>query len=372
MTTTEPTRADSRLSGTNPIVTRLLAKYLWSSPAPGQTMAETVARQKRSYLRATMIVRAYYVVSVYWVVSVIGNWPGFLRAKAVDPLWPAHWWFHHVSIITGVNIIFCAYLFTSLIVMLVPQQRWARILYAIALLQYMAFINTPDKVNHDLHGWLFVSIIFIFLPRGPWNERRRIADRQFFLMVFWAATLVVLFFYTLTGFWKIHDGLTGFVQGRINGFDLSGFSYIVGNRLLQTNQDTLLGVFFTRNALPGWFLFTGTMYLETSSVIVAFRPRLYRLWGLALIFFHVGTYVAMGFTFPENIPLVGLLLVCSPLAPDTIAFKETVLDLPVVHVVSGRIAALRNRRPSPGEPAETDDPTEEATSEPTGEAAAAP
>lgn len=358
MTDTETTPHRSRVPQTKPVLTRFLARWLWSPAEPDQTMSETVARQRRAYQRAILLVRAFYVVSVYWVIGVIGQWPGYLRAKTVDPLWPAHWWFHHVSIITGVNIIMCGYLFTSLIVMFVPQQRWARFAYALALLQFMAFVNTPDKVNHNLHGWLFASIIFVFLPRGPWNERRRVADRQLFLMVFWAATFVVLFFYTLTGLWKLHDGLTGVLQGRINGFDLSGFSYIVGNRLLQTNQVTLLGVFFTRNALPGWFLFTGTMYLESSSVVVAFRPKLHRLWGLALIFFHVGTYVAMGFTFPENIVLVGLLLVCSPFAPETIDVKATFLDLPLVRFASRRVLAIKHRPPPPRDRSEGETETE--------------
>jgi hypothetical protein len=332
---------------TRPIATQLLARWLWSSPEPDQTAAEIVARQKRSYQRATLIVRAFYVISAYWAVTAIAQWPGYRRTTSADPLWPAHWWLQHVSLHTGVDLIFGAYLMTSLIVMVVPQQRWTRIAYAVALLQYMAFINTPDKVNHDLHGWLFVSIILVFLPRGPWIDERRIGDRQFFLTVFWVATLVVLFFYTLTGFWKLDDGLTALRAGRINGFNISGFSYIVGQRLLQTNQESVLGDFFTRNALPGWLLFTGTMYLESSSVIVAFRPRLYRLWGLALILFHVGTFLAMGFTFPANIVLVGLLLVCSPFAPDTISVKDTVLDLPLLHFAARRLQAWRSpRRPA--------------------------
>lgn len=332
---------------TRPVVTQFFAKWLWSS-GPTPTLRESVARQQRSYNRATLIVRVYYAVSVYWVLSATGGWEGYLHSQSADPLWPTRWWFDHVSIHTGIDIIFCAYIATSMIAALVPERRLARILYSFALLQYMAFVNTPDKVNHDLHGWLFVSIVLVFLPRGPWNERRRIADRQYFLTVVWAATLVLLFFYSLTGFWKVHDASSAFVHGHINGFDLSGFSYIVGQRLLATNTNAVLGVFFSKHALPGWALFMGTMYLEAGSVMVAFRPRLHRLWGLGLIFFHFGTQLAMGFTFPENVVLVGLLLVCSPFAPEGIDLKAAFLDLPLVHFASRRVEAVRRRGASQG------------------------
>jgi hypothetical protein len=86
------------------------------------------------------------------------------------------------------------------------------------------------------------------------------------------------------------------------------------------------------------------MYLETFSVIAAFRPRLHRLWGLGLIAFHFGTQLVMGFTFAPNIVLVGLLLVCSPFAPDRVKVKETVLDLPILYFISRRVADVRRRR----------------------------
>ena len=327
---------------TRPVVTRFLARWLWSS-TPDRSLAESIALQKRSYARAILIVRMYYVVSAYWVLAAVSLWPQYQQSKATDPLWPAHWWFEHVSLRTGVNLIFCAYLVASLVVVLLPQRRLARAAYALALLEYLAFVNTPDKINGDLQMWLFVAIILVLLPRGPWTEPRRVADRQYFLTVIWTATLVVLFFYSLSGAWKVHDAVFALAHGRNSGLNPSGFSFIVGQRILETNQNTVLGLFFTRNELPGWALFVGTMYLESASVIIAFRPRLHRVWGVALILFHLGTQLVMGFTFPQNIVLVGLLLVCSPFAPDRIDFKAAFLDLPVVHFIARRLTALHRQ-----------------------------
>jgi hypothetical protein len=327
---------------TRSVVTRFLAKRLGSS-GHISTMAESVACQRRAFGRATVVIRVYYALGVYFAVQSIARWPGYAGLETADPLWPAHWWFDRVGVRAGVNIIFSLYLVAAVLVMLLPERRWARATYAFALLQYMALLNSFDKVNHNLHSWLFVSIVLILLPRGPWNGQHRVADRQYFLTVVWTALLFVLFFYTLSGVWKIHDAVTGVIDGRINGLNFSGFSYIVANRLLVTNQGTVLGPFFVNNEIPGWALFVGTMYLEASSVIIAFRPRLHRLWGLGLIAFHVGTQLAMGFTFPENIVLVGLFLVFSPWTPDRIGVRDALLDLPLVHFTSRRLGYLRRR-----------------------------
>jgi hypothetical protein len=93
----------------------------------------------------------------------------------------------------------------------------------------------------------------------------------------------------------------------------------------------------------GWVLFVGTMYLEASSLLIACRPRLHRLWGLALIGFHLGTQVAMGFTFRANVILLGLLLVCSPGAPERVSVRDAVLDLPGVRFLARRRGDGRRR-----------------------------
>jgi hypothetical protein len=331
--------------GTRPVVTRFLSRHLWSGTKPA-TLGEPVTRQRASYDRATVIVRVFYALSVFWVVSAINGWPAYARLTHARPLWPARWWFDWFSVRTSVDIIFVVYIAAAVLVMVIPRFRLARLLYAIALLEYMAFVNGFDKVNHSMHAWLFVSFVLVLLPSGRW-ERRRVADRQVFLNVVWIATLVVLLFYTLTGFWKIYTATKALASGGTSGFGFSGFSYIVGERIIQTNQDTVLGHYFTYHELPGWFLYVGTMYLETFSIIAAFRPRLHRIWGVALIAFHFGTQLAMGFTFGPNIVLVALLLVCSPFAPSRVKLKEAVLDLPGLYFLSRRVADLRQRRQRP-------------------------
>ena len=179
------------------------------------------------------------------------------------------------------------------------------------LLQWMALINGFGKVNHDLHGWLF---------RG---ERRLRSSCPTTAMAshppasasattsspsFGAAQLFVLFFYTLSGLWKLVYAVEGLFGPEMSSFEVEGFSYILADRISNFSQETVVGSFVVRHSWLGWMLFNGTMYLEGASLLIAFRPRLHRIWGLGLILFHAGTQLAMGFTF---LPTISLVVLCS-------------------------------------------------------------
>jgi len=328
---------------------------MWS--APRRTPGEFVAFQRRAYERAMVILRVFYGISVVWALDATSSSAlEYSRLERAKPLWPARVWFDHVSVHNGVGIIFGGYVVASILALVLPEQRLARFAYSFMLLQYMAFVNSFGKINHSMHAWLFTSAIFILLPSGRWRQRATLATRRYFLTVVWCAQLVVLFTYSMTGIWKVVIALRDTATGHVSGFNFSGFSYIVAARLEGVSSETVLGNFFVRHELIGWALFVGTMIVETTSIIVAFRPRLHRAWGVLLIIFHVGTNLVLGFTFTQNIVLVTLILVCSPLAPEHIDFKEALLDLPGVHFVARRVAGTRAKRPPATDGDEAGDP----------------
>lgn len=311
-----------------PTLTRFLRRHLWSGPL--RTPAETVAFGGRAYATACTLVRAFYVVSFLWVVESMTKWADLLDLQVVDELWPARW-IDQAGAHSGIKLVLVGYLVSGLAVLVWPERRIARFAYALFLLQYMAIVNSPTKINHSLHAWLYVSWIFIALPDGHWRERTRLAERFRLLYVFAVAQFAVLFAYTLTGLWKVWEGSLALVHHQTSGFDPSGFSYIIAERLLATDANTIAGPFFVQHELPGWALFVGTMYLESASVVVAFRPRLHKVWGIGLIGFHLGTLIVMGFTFNQNIVLLGLLFILSPFQPERFEWRQVILDLPGIH-----------------------------------------
>ena len=288
--------------------------------------------------------RAFYAASLLWITRSMSGWPGLLQVDAADPQWPARW-LDAVGLERGIPLILIGYVLAGIVVAILPQWRPARLAYFLLLLQYMALENGFGKINHGLHAWLFVSGLLVLLPSRRWPSRRSIAERHYFLSVFVACQLMVLFFYTLTGLWKVFYNVEALINpAHTSSLHFSGFSRILASRILETNQDTLLGEIVVRNEIVGWALFNATMYLEGASVLIAFRPRLHRPWGFGLILVHMGTQLTMGFTFPENILLVGLLLVCSPIAPDRMSINEAVLDLPGIHLLSRRWKRLAAAR----------------------------
>jgi len=313
--------------------------------SPDRGLAETVRFQRRAYERAVMVVRAFYVVSLTWTVMSMGSWPTLLNVDRLYPKWPL-FWVDGADPGRSIGLILFCFGISSLVVAIAPQFRVFRLFYALSLLEYMAVINGFGKVNHNLHGWLFVSLVLVFLPTGRWTGENRVTSRQPFLNTFWVAQVMVLFFYFLTGLWKLAYGVHDLSTPRLSAFQLPSFSLLVASRLLETSQQTIMGEWLIRHEAIGWMLFNGTMYLEIGALIVAFRPRLHQVWGAGLILFHLGTQLAMGFTFLQNVALVGLLFICSPVAPERFDPVAAVLDLPGIHIVSGWIRRRRGRSAS--------------------------
>jgi hypothetical protein len=320
---------------------RAMTQRLWSSPV--RDLRSVVAFQARSYARGTWLVRAFYAGGIVLLAMQMGQWDAYLDLTEASPQWPAGW-MSRIDLQTAIRLLLVGYLLATLWAAIAPEWRLARLASFLMLLQFVAFINGFGKINHGYHSWLWVSAVFVFLPDRRWIGRTRVAERHRFLTVIWSAQVVVLFFYSLTGGWKVYWAVRDlFAPDRMSSFELDGFSYIVGERILATNQETVLGELLVQNPAVGWSLFVGTMYLEAASLLIAFRPRLHRVWGLGLIGFHIGTQLAMGFTFTRNILLVGLLFLCSPYAPEEVSVRAAMLDLPGVHVWVRRRARRRMR-----------------------------
>ena len=185
----------------------------------------------------------------------------------------------------------------------------------------------------------------VLLPgaRTAWSAEATERQRRAYRHVIVLAQGVLLFFYTLTGLWKLDEAVGALVGPGVSAFQVDGFSYLVADNLLQTGRTTLLGDLLVAHPLLGWALFNGTMYLEATSLIVLFRPRLHRAWGIGLILFHLGTNAAMGIFFAANVVLLGLLLLGSPTAPDRVDLKATILDLPGIHLLARLRARARGR-----------------------------
>lgn len=332
-------------------VERWAVGRLWSSPYDNPWRA--ITSQIRNHDRAVLLVRVFYACGVFLTIHSMPDWPALLEVEGLLSPWPSTW-IPRDSVQAAVPWLLGGHLAASLVVAAVPWWRPARIAYFLGLMQYVSLISGFGGVSHNNHVWLWLSGIFILLPNRRWAGRTSVADRRYFLGVFWLGQLMVLLFYALTGFWKIVFGLHGVITERASSFGIDGFSLMVAEQQLRANQDPLLGQFFVDSHVIGWAMFSGTVYIEAAALAVAFRPRLHRAWGILLIAVHIGIELAMGFTFLPNVLALGIVAVCSPLAPDHTRVSAAVLDLPGVYVArrwSSRFARQHPRaRPGAAAP----------------------
>ena len=143
----------------------------------------------------------------------MAEWPALVEIDGGAPPWPSAW-IPQDALPGLVPWLLGAFLVASVVVAAVPTWRVARVAYFVTLVQYVSLIGAFGGVSHDNHAWLWMSGILILLPDRRWTGRTTLQERRYFLNVVWLGQLMILFFYSLTGIWKIVFALHGAVTPR--------------------------------------------------------------------------------------------------------------------------------------------------------------
>jgi hypothetical protein len=318
-------------------------------------------RQRCALSNAVTLVRVFYVAMFFILLQQYPSWSGWLRlVTSLHPLWPV-WWIPRVGVRTGIAIVLFGSLLCCLAAAIVPERRASRILAAAGLLEFAAFFNSFGAVGNGLHASVWVAAIFILLPDGAADSlacSRRRAQR--YLRVFWAAQAAVLLFYSMSGSFKVAGIILQMGRGQIHALMPEALSRHIAQRLLESMPvgPQFIGPFFIDHPYAGWPMQLTALYLETCAFIVAFRPALHRVWGLGLILMQLGIYFTMSIMFSWQCLLLGLLLVCSPLAPPRLRLAKALRALPLFGDAWGWSRRLRLRDRRPRLPLEVDDEPE--------------
>jgi len=143
----------------------------------------------------------------------------------------------------------------------------------------------------------------------------------------------VLLLYTLSGINKVAGGIGDLFGGRPSWLAPDGLvRFIADGRSLAGWSPS---DFLIRHRWLTYGIQLGVLYVEGFSLLAAFRPRLLRLWGMALLGMHLTIEATMGISFSSSVIPLMLLVVGSPFAMRGGA-AQTVQDLPLF----GRPAAL--------------------------------
>jgi hypothetical protein len=223
-----------------------------------------------------------------------------------------------------------------------PGLRTARALFFVGHLLLVAVeYDLRGKIDHSEHTTVWVAFVFIFLP----SFRRAAEDdqvRRAFNRIMWTAGAAVLLTYTLAGINKVGAGIGDLLGGRPSWLAPDGLVYVIANA--RPAAGWFLSDFLIGHPWLTYGVQLGVLYLEGFALVVAFRPRLLRPWGLALLGMHLAIKASMGISFSNSIIPLMLFVVGSPFATQGGAIR-TLQDLPLFgRPATAILSRIRSRR----------------------------
>ena len=261
---------------------------------------------------------------------------------AIERLWPIQW-LGHLPFGTTEGVATCLVV-AGIVASLLWQSRTARVLVAIASLVVTAWFSSFGKVNHNDHMLLWTLAVLAAIPTAAMRTDATRRSQLDLLVGFARAQAVVLFFYFMAGLLKVLGGLVQWSLGEPNLFRLDAMPRQLAARLLQTDSDSLLGDWLIAHPAIATPLLWGAVYLEAGSLVIPFRPRLHRLWGVALLGLHLGIGLAMTIWFDANFLILVVLLVLSPWDRGSLS-RGWWGDLPGLFAIRRTIARFRGGVP---------------------------
>jgi hypothetical protein len=303
---------------------RLLRRVFSGSPIPG----DPFARVEMHFQRAKLLVRSYYLLSIYFAAATIPD----LHATALSAgdwllLWPVRW-LDPSSALAAADVFALVWLLSSLAAFSWPGSRTCRLISAAALVEVAALANSLGGINHAFHAWLWTGVLLVFLPKMAHCPTR--AARMAYLSVIAGCQTLLLAYYTMAGFQKFGAGGGAMWHGFAGNFSADSLLATVADRMLQTGTTPPLAHALLDNPWVAPLLFLPIIFIQVMAVLAAFRPRIQQAWGLAIIAFHVGTWLLMEILFVQHVALLALFLLASPFAPARFDPVATIGDIPVI------------------------------------------
>ena len=299
-----------------------------------------------SVAAAEWCVKLYYAASVYVAARLLSVADSaVMQVDNWDLLWPLAWLEgSHFGYILRLLSVAC--FLSSLVAFQFHRHLAARVAFLVLFFLVATVPNSLGGINHPYHAWIWVGFALLFLPDGNPETFDR-SNKLSYLTIIRLAQAMFLLTYSMSGLWKVFYGTVDALSGRAGNFSPPALTWTLADRILQTGSDPLLADVLIRNTWLAWPAFVMVIYIQVVSVIVAFRPSLHVSWGYLLIGFHFGTWVLMQIMFSEQVLLLLILFVLSPLRTSPGVTWRALAQLPVVGRLFGLIGDTVDGRRSP-------------------------
>ena len=296
----------------------------WPQKAPYNAEAHLA-----EFDQAWWLIRLYYGATLYVAYRIMGRvWATSSGGGVSNPLWPVAW-ARDLDLAGPVLIVFM--MASAVLGVLVPKYLWVRISVFVSFFLANAYwlSSGQGSVNHGSHFWIWLGLVFCFLPSGSKEEiGSKLRSRHQFLLVYWAGMALILLFYSMSGFWKVAGAIEAMMVGRTSAFEPTALAIIAAWTMILDGEPTILGPLITTYPWIGWPAHIGVIYVELVAFLIAFRPALHRLWGVLLVGFHICTFLLLGINFPQHMFVLIIILIWSPFPTQHYSMGETLRQLP--------------------------------------------
>lgn len=267
-----------------------------------------------NYSRTVLAVRFFYGFSFFYTLTSY-SWMSrdYKNASFFKPLWAlgtlnSDW----IRVIFQVNLVFG--IGFSLLAFFFPRSLLCRFGQALTTFYLVLMINSDGHYAHNIHGFLFISLAFLFFPLS-YNVKpfqKRLYKHQC-IQVFWFAQLLICTFYLMTGYWKINGILECLVlEDLVCQMDHKILINISAREALNYFGFAPLRDFFFKYPWVSFWSYMGTLWIHLVSMHFLFRLKLHRVFGFFRFIFHIGTFLFFGVNFSIMAGAVAAIFIFSP------------------------------------------------------------
>lgn len=263
--------------------------------------------KKINYL---LLFQLYYFTLAYLVYGKLYSKSNLYLWRFPDRPVEVLGWLSLLSWDLFLNLLSMGGLASLVLAIIFPQSRVARLVVAMSLFFVIAVESSYGKIIHSFYGWLWSSIILIFLPKArQWPSHM---TQEIYVKLYFAQIAGVVC-YVLAGVWKIrvlsniyrHEGIWPIIHSLNNS--------IAYEHIFHQHDLGKATLFFLNHDYISAMSFLFIVLLQTLSVPLAFMPRFHIPLGVMLLSFHFMSELILNISFRGQTYLVFLQFILWPL-----------------------------------------------------------
>lgn len=310
----------------------------------------TFATHTRHYQCTQNVVILFYAISLFFGLSEMSwGWDRLLRSQFIEVLWPFEIfkpWIRSVFIPLG----FYGWIFGAFASLQFPRLWFSRAMHGVGVFIIVGLRNSDGHFGHNYHAFMWVSLIFMFLPASTATSRINRSLKHRYIQIFWSAQFVICVFYLMTGLWKVRSlvacALSTHLQCELSEKVLTN---IAAQELIRYRQPAPVSWVLFSYPWIGFFSYVATIWIHLYSLHFCFRPKLHGLFGFLRVIFHLGTLALFGVNFSPFTLTVICIFLFSPFSLEHTKLSEMLKQTPPLDLlikVGVRLKSSMGRRPN--------------------------